>query len=108
MLSKSKAGASAPACYSGGFMDDTTIRISCAQNGYIVEVTDPDIKKDNQGGTLSKGGKEVPWRDPNVKFTFKTAKEVAAFITTNIDKMFPDGEETSYASSFDMAAKEDK
>lgn len=87
-------------------MDDTTIRISCAQNGYIVEVTDPDITKDNRGADLMKGGKTVPWRDPNVKFTFKTPKEVAAFITTNIDKMFPDAEETSYASSFKMAAEE--
>ena len=33
-------------------MDDTTIRISCAQNGYIVEVTDPDITEDNQNADL--------------------------------------------------------
>ena len=87
-------------------MDDTTIRITCAQNGYIVEVTDPDIKNDNMGATLSKGGKDVEWRDPNVKFTFKTAKEVAEFITTNIDKMFPDEDASSYASSFKMAAED--
>lgn len=87
-------------------MDDTTIRISCAQNGYIVEVTDPDIKKDNRGADLVKGGKTVPWRDPNVKFTFKTPKEVADFITTNIDKMFPDEDASAYASSFKMAAED--
>jgi hypothetical protein len=87
-------------------MDDTTIRISCAQNGYIVEVTDPDIKKDNMGADLVKGGKSVPWRDPNVKFTFATPQEAGKFITDNITKMFPDKDATSFASSFDMAAKE--
>lgn len=90
-------------------MDDTTIRISCAQNGYIVEVTDPDIKKQNrEGSTLEKGGKYVPWKDPNVKFTFKTPAEVAKFITDNIGKMFPDGDETSYSKSFDLAAAPEK
>lgn len=87
-------------------MDDTTIRISCAQNGYIVEVTDPDIKKDNEGAELEKGGKSVPWRDPNVKFTFATPVEAAKFITDNIEKLFPDKDSTSFSSSFDMAAKE--
>lgn len=87
-------------------MDDTTIRISCAQNGYVVEVTDPDIKKENRKSSLSKGGSEVTWRDPNVKFTFKTPKEVAKFITDNIDKMFPDADEQAYSKAFDLAAKE--
>lgn len=88
-------------------MDDTTIRISCAQNGYIVELTDPDIKKDNMAGTsLSKGGKNVPWRDPHVKFTFKTTDEVKQFLDDNLDKMFPDSDESSYSSSFDLAAKD--
>jgi hypothetical protein len=88
-------------------MDDTTIRISCAQNGYIVEVTDPDIKKQNREGemTLTKNGKVTPWRDPHVKFTFKTPKEVADFITTNIDKMFPDDDDTAYSTAFDVASK---
>lgn len=90
-------------------MDDTTIRISCAQNGYIVEVTDPDIKKQNrEGSTLEKGGKYIPWKDPNVKFTFKTPEEVAQFITTNIGKMFPDSGETSYSKSFDVAVQAEK
>lgn len=87
-------------------MDDTRIRISKAQNGYIVEVTDPDIKKKNRESDLTKGGKVVPWRDPDVKFTFKTAKEVATFITTNIDKMFPDDADTAYSKAFDVASEE--
>lgn len=87
-------------------MDDTTIRISKAQNGYVVEVTDPDIKKQNRESDLMKGGKSVPWRDPNVKFTFATPKEVSDFITTNIDKMFPDDSATAFSSAFDVASKE--
>lgn len=87
-------------------MDDTTIRISCAQNGYVVEVTDPDIKKDNQSANLEKGGKTVPWRNPNVKFTFKTSKEVAKFISDNIEKLFPDEDEQAYSKAFDLAANE--
>lgn len=86
-------------------MDDTVIRISCAQNGYIVEITDPDIKSDNASANLMKGGKTVPWRDPNVKFTFETPPEVAKFITTNIGKMFPDSNQTAYSKAFDLAAK---
>lgn len=85
-------------------MDDTSIRISKAQNGYAVDVTDPDIRKDNRNADLVKGGKHIPWRDPNVKFVFKTPAEVAKFITDNIDKMFPDGDE--YSTSFSLAAKD--
>jgi hypothetical protein len=87
-------------------MDDTRIRISKAQNGYIVEVTDPDIQKDNREADLVKGGKTVPWRDPDVKFTFATAKEVAEFITTNIDKMFPDNDSAAYSKAFEVASNE--
>ena len=86
-------------------MDDTTIRISCAQNGYTVEVTDPDIKKENDKRYLTKGGMDVPWKDPHVKFVFKTPAEVAKFITGNIDKLFPDDDE--YSSAFDLAVSND-
>lgn len=87
-------------------MDDTSIRIGCAKNGYTVEVTDPDIRKQNRSSDLRKDGKIVPWRDPNVKFVFKTPAEVAKFITDNIDKMFPDSDDDSYGTSFAIAAKE--
>ena len=87
-------------------MDDTTIRISCAQNGYIVEVDDPDIKADNKGASLKKGGDMVEWKDPSVKFTFATAKEASEFIAENIDKMFPDEKETAFSTAFDMATKD--
>lgn len=88
-------------------MDDTTIRISCAQNGYIAEVTDPDIKKQNSDRdmSLNKGGKYVPWKDPNVKFTFKTKPELAKFITDNIDRLFPDDDESSYSTAFKVASQ---
>lgn len=89
-------------------MDDTTIRISCAANGYIVEVQDPDIKKDNQGADLMKGGKSVPWKDPNVKFTFATPQDAADFIKANIEKLFPDDEQSSFSKTFDMASKDKK
>lgn len=88
-------------------MDDTTIRISRAQNGFIVQVDDPDIKEDNMGD-LTKGGKSVPWKDPTVKFTFTTAKDAAEFITTNISKMFPNEDASAFSKSFDMAAKDAK
>jgi hypothetical protein len=99
--------ASIPARSLETVMDDTTIRISCAQNGYIIEVTDPDIKKQNQKRdmSLSKNGADVPWRDPHVKFTFKSPAEVAKFITTNIDRMFPDSDE--YSTAFDLEVAKD-
>lgn len=86
-------------------MDDTRIRISRAQNGFIVEVTDPNIKKQNRNADLSKGGKIVPWRDPDVKFTFTTASEVSDFIKTNIGKMFPDDDDAAYSTAFKVASE---
>lgn len=76
-----------------------TIRIERVQNGYVMEITDPEIVKQNRDKeSYGKG-----WRDPDVKYTFDEASELLEFLTKNIDKALPMDE---YDASFDAAVKE--
>lgn len=76
-----------------------TIRIERVQNGYVMEITDPDIVKANKDKeSYGKG-----WRDPDVKYTFEDSGELLGFLKKNIDKALPMGE---YEASFDAAVKE--
>ena len=76
-----------------------TIRIERVQNGYVMEITDPDIVKANKGKeSYGKG-----WRDPDVKYTFEESDDLVEFLRKNIDKALPMDE---YDSSFDAAVKE--
>lgn len=79
-------------------MGDCVARIEKLQNGYEVEMKDPEIVKANM--KPSKGGVGT-YRDPNVAYVFKTVEEVLAFLKTNLEKAIPADD---YESSFDEAA----
>jgi len=83
-------------------MDRYVCRIERLNNGYEVELTDPQIvaannKRDNSGTRVGQ------WRDPKVGYVFKTVKEVTDFLSKNLDKAMPLDE---YGSSFDSAVAE--
>lgn len=73
-------------------------RIEKLNNGYEVELRDPEIVKANSKG---KGA----YRDPCVAYCFNTVDEVLAFLKKNLDKALPDDE---YSSSFDAALDDDE
>lgn len=77
----------------------TTIRIERVQNGYVMEITDPEIVKANKDKeSYGKG-----WRDPDVKYSFDESSELLEFLSKNIDKALPMDE---FSASFDAAVKE--
>lgn len=76
-----------------------TIRIERIQNGFVLEITDPEIVKENKDKeSFGKG-----WRDPDVKYNFDTSEDLMEFLSENIDKALPMDE---YSASFDAAVKE--
>lgn len=81
----------------GGTMN--SIRIERAQNGFVVCMDDPAIVKANRES-------DGPWKDPQQSFVFDDKAGVIEFLTNNLDKIIPDGED--YESSFDAAVKEDE
>lgn len=83
------------------------IRIERLENGFTVEMDDPAIiKKNRERDNASSKGPYQPWVDPSRKFAFKDEKAVIAFITKNVKKIVPETK-TDFASSFDLAAKDD-
>lgn len=77
------------------------IKIERAQNGFEVELEDPEIVKANDES-------EGRYRDPYVCYVFKTKQEVFDFLDKVIDKLDADEEndESEYTSAFDEAAGE--
>jgi hypothetical protein len=63
-------------------VDDTTIRISKRAERLHRRRHGPRHPQGQPPRQIwSKAGKYIPWKDPNVKFTFTTPAEVAKFIT---------------------------
>lgn len=83
-------------------MDSCSIKIKRLANGFEVQMTDPDIVKQNQAP--SKKGEIGRWRDPEVTYAFKTTDEVMKFLNKNLAKAMPTDE---YETSFDAAMKEE-
>lgn len=80
-------------------MSEYVVKIEKLTNGYEVEYRDPDIVKANRAPT-PKGGMSKPWRDPSRAMAFTTAKEVADFLSKNLDKMVADADyETSFSNA---------
>lgn len=84
-------------------MSDYVVKIERLANGYEVEMSDPEIIKNNQKPT--KSGSMGAWKDPKVSYAFKSVDEVIKFLKTNLDKAMPMDE---YGSSFEAAAAEEE
>ena len=81
-------------------MSESILRIEKLENGYTVCITDPKIREKNRGS-----GK---WQDPEKEYAFKDAKEVADFVSKNLDALEPPmSDEEMYKESFGEAAKGD-
>jgi hypothetical protein len=82
------------------------IRIEPLHNGYTVELDDPAIVQANKKNDNRKPSEPYSYKDPSRKFTFKTDKEVLAFLTKNLKKIVP-SKMDDFGTSFDLATKED-
>jgi hypothetical protein len=82
-------------------MGESVMRIDMLENGYKVEVCDPDIMEANNS---PKSEYESPWKS----YAFSTAPEVIAFVTATLEKLKPPPDATTeYASAFKQATKGD-
>jgi len=78
-------------------MDGCVARIEKLENGYEVEVADPELQKKNQS---SKN-----WKDPWKGYAFSTKEEVIKFLEKVLDKLEPEVDD--YSTSFSKAIAED-
>lgn len=78
-------------------MDTTIARINRLSNGYTVAVCDPEVQAANKDS-------KKPWRDPWKTYTFKTVKEVNAFLEGTLGKLVPPDDD--YGTNFARAVKE--
>lgn len=77
-------------------MSQHCCRIERAENGYEVEVTDPEIVKQNNE-------KDSSYKNPNVSYVFEDIDGVLKFLKANLDKTLPASE---FDTSFKKALKE--
>lgn len=77
-------------------MSDCICKIERAENGYEVEVYDSK--------TAARNGKmNTPWEEPYKSYLFNSSKEVAKFISDNLENF---GTENEYDVAFKKASKE--
>lgn len=84
-------------------MSDTLLKIEKMENGFEVEICDPDIMEQNE-----KNSKNAQWKDPWKSYAFGTVEEVTAFVQKHLGKLKPPpSADAEYASAFKSATKED-
>jgi len=64
-------------------MDEGSVRIKRAENGFEVCMIDPEVRKKN----MESDGR---YEDPEKRYVFKTRDEVMEFLQENMDKLMPD------------------
>lgn len=79
--------------------DGQIVRVEKLQNGYEVEVCDPDIVKANN---KPKSAYMDPWKG----YAFTTAKEVTDFLTKVMDTLEPDNGD-DMGTNFQRAIEDD-
>ena len=83
-------------------MGETVLKIEKLENGYEVEICDPDIMEANQ---KPKGGYTDPWK----AYAFSTAEEVKNFVGEHLDSLKPppDADEEYKAAFKQQTSSED-
>jgi hypothetical protein len=80
-------------------MGDCCCRIEKLQNGFEVEIRDPEIEKKNNARNEKSG--YSPYKDPWVSYVFTDITAVLAFLKKSLPKASAGGGE--FESSFDAA-----
>lgn len=75
-------------------MNNSILRVEKQENGFSVEVCDPEIMASN----------EMPksiWQDPWKSYVFKTSKEVKVFVGERLDSLkAPPDPDAEYSTEF--------
>ena len=85
-------------------MGDDDIRIECLENGYEVEVCDPDIMAANQKS-------DSKYQSPYRSYAFSTIEEVTTFVQKTLEKLAKTErkkKDGGYAAAFDDAVAKAK
>lgn len=82
-------------------MSDCIVRIEKLTNGFEVELRDPKIDAENAKPKSS-------WKDPWKGYAFKTAAEVAEFLTAVLDKLTTGDDKDEFAAAFSAATEEEQ
>ena len=85
-------------------MDNCILKIEKLENGYEVEIVDPDIREANS--KPSKSGKYVPYEDPWKGFAFTDVDSMLKFIKEKIPALHPLDEDEEYSEAFATSVKE--
>lgn len=81
---------------------DTVLRIEKLENGYEVEICDPEIQAANQKP-------KTAWKDPWKGYACTDVAQVVALIEAHLDKLKPPpGASEEYAAAFNEANKEEE
>ena len=64
-------------------MSDCVLKVEKLENGYTVEIIDPEIQKANDDP------KSKQWKDPWKEYAFTTAEEVKNFVGEQLDSLKP-------------------
>lgn len=86
-------------------MDGEIVRIERAQNGFQVEMRDPEIDRKNREREDGDGREVDGYRSPFVSYVFEDIEAVLAFLGENLDKAMPLDE---FETSFNEASKESR
>lgn len=81
-------------------MSDCLLKVEKLENGYEVEIRDPEIDKANRDPKS-----KTPWQEPWKCYAFATPADVAAFVTAHLDKLKPPpSADVEFAGAFAKAA----
>lgn len=75
------------------------VKIERAENGFEVEMCDPEIKKANMKG-------DGPYRDPNKTYVFTSMSKLMAFLRKELPTALAPSDD-EYGNGFDKAVKEE-
>ncbi len=82
--------------------EGTVLRVEKLENGYEVEVCDPDLMAANEKP-------KAAYKDPWKAYAFTTAEEVKNFIGEHLDSLKPPPDaDAEYGSAFKEATSEDE
>ena len=81
-------------------MSDCVLKVEKLENGYEVEICDPEIQAANSKRKSS-------WKDPWKSYAFGTAAAAAEFITKKLETLTPISDDEEYAGAFAEAVAED-
>lgn len=82
-------------------MSENILKIEKLENGYSVEICDPDVVAEN-------AKPKSTWKDPWKEYAFKNSDEVKNFVGEHLDSLKPPPDaETEYKTEFSRQSEKE-